>query len=87
MHGPPTLLPTWPSQSSLLATAAVALWSVGLVLYLLLVSLVWQRWLTVATLSPDYWVLMGATGVTVPAGSDILTLPATLPAVSAIACS
>ena len=75
-----TLFPVWPSQSRLLATAAAALWSVGLVLYLLLVSLIWQRWLTVpmtpATLSPDYWILMGATGIVVLAGSDILTLPA-----------
>jgi tellurite resistance protein TehA-like permease len=84
-----TLVPAWPSQSELLATAAVALWSVGLVLYLLLVSLIWQRWLTVvmtpATLSPPYWILMGATGIIVLAGSDILTLPATLPDISAIA--
>src|SRR5262249_43617774 len=60
-----TLFPVWPSQSRLLATAAVALWSVGLVLYLLLVALIWQRWLTVAmtpaALSPPYWILMGAT--------------------------
>ena len=42
-----TLFPAWPSQSELLATAAVALWSVGLVLYLLLTALIWQRWLTV----------------------------------------
>ena len=86
--GASTLLPNWPSQSGLLATAAVALWSVGLVLYLLLVSLIWQRWLTLAmtpaTLSPDYWILMGATGVTVLAGSDIVTLTSSPPAISAI---
>jgi tellurite resistance protein TehA-like permease len=84
-----TLTSAWPSQSELLATAAVALWSVGLVLYLLLVSLILLRWLTVvmtpATLSPDYWILMGATGITVLAGSGILTLSGTLPAVSAVA--
>jgi len=84
-----TLFPVWPSQSRLLATAAAALWSVGLVLYLLLVSLIWQRWLEVrmtpATLSPPYWILMGATGIIVLAGSDILTLPGTPPAVTAIA--
>jgi tellurite resistance protein TehA-like permease len=83
-----TLFPVWPSQSVLLGTAAVVLWSVGLVLYLLLLSLVWQRWLTVAitpaSLSPPYWVLMGATAVTVLAGSDILTLHAVPPAVVAI---
>src|SRR5215475_13370809 len=84
-----TLFPVWPSQSRLLATAAAALWGVGLVLYLLLVSLIWQRWLEVrmtpATLSPPYWILMGATGIIVLAGSDILTLPGTPPAVTAIA--
>src|SRR5262252_6752189 len=75
--------------SLLLAPAAAALWSVGLVLYLLLVSLIWQRWLEVrmtpATLSAPYWILMGATGIIVLAGSDILTLPGTPPAVTAIA--
>src|SRR5262249_18439047 len=84
-----TLYPVWPSQSTLLAAAAVALWSVGLVLYLLLVSLIWQRWfevpMTPAALSPTYWILMGATGITVLAGADILTLPGNLAAVSAIA--
>jgi tellurite resistance protein TehA-like permease len=72
-----------------LTKPAVALWGVGLVLYLLLVSLILQRWLTVvmtpATLSPDYWILMGATGITVLAGSGILKLPGTLPAISATA--
>ncbi|WP_238007201.1 tellurite resistance/C4-dicarboxylate transporter family protein [Dactylosporangium sp. AC04546] len=80
-----TLLAAWPSQSGLLATTAVALWSVGLLLYVLLVALIWQRWLTIAvtaaTLSPPYWILMGAAATTVLAGSEILTLPA----VSAIA--
>src|SRR5262249_34326351 len=84
-----TLLPAWPSQSQLLATAAVVLWSVGLVLYLLLIGLIWQRWLTVemtpATLSPPCWILMGATGIITLGGADILTLPATLPSVSTIA--
>jgi len=83
------LVPVWPSQSALLATASVALWSVGLMLYLLLVSLIFLRWLTVtmtpATLSPPYWILMGATAITVLAGAGILGLPATIPAVSGIA--
>jgi len=84
-----TLVPVWPSQSGLLATAAVAFWSVGLVLYLLLVSLILLRWLTVTmtpqTLGPPYWILMGATAITVLAGAKILGLPATLPAVRATA--
>ena len=46
------LVPVWPSQAGLLAPAAVGLWSVGLVLYLLLVSLILLRWLTVAMSPP-----------------------------------
>jgi tellurite resistance protein TehA-like permease len=83
------LVPVWPAQGRLLATAAVGLWSVGLMLYLLLVSLILLRWLTIAmtpaTLSPDYWILLGAAGITVLAGAGILKLPATFPAVAAIA--
>ena len=77
------LVPVWPSQAALLAPAAVGLWGIGLVLYLLLVSLILQRWLTVAmtpeTLGPPYWILMGATAITVLAGARILGLPAALP--------
>jgi tellurite resistance protein TehA-like permease len=77
------LVPVWPSQAGALAPAAVGLWSVGLVLYLLLVSLILLRWLTVpmtpATLGPPYWILMGATAITVLAGARILNLPAVLP--------
>jgi len=83
------LVPVWPSQSGLLAPFATGLWSVGLVLYLLLVSLILLRWLTVAmtpqTLGPPYWILMGATAITVLAGAKILGLPGTLPAVRATA--
>jgi tellurite resistance protein TehA-like permease len=84
-----TLVPVWPSQSGLLAPVAAGLWSVGLVLYLLLVSLILLRWLTVAmtpeTLGPPYWILMGATAITVLAGAKILDLPAVLPVVHATA--
>jgi len=83
------LVPAWPSQSGLLAPFAAGLWSVGLVLYLLLVSLILLRWLTVAmtpqTLGPPYWILMGATAITVLAGAKILGLPGTLPVVRATA--
>jgi len=84
-----TLVPVWPSQSGLLAPVAVGLWSVGLVLYMLLVSLIVLRWLTVAmtpeTLGPPYWILMGATAITVLAGAKVLSLPPTLPVVRATA--
>jgi len=76
------LVKNWPAQAGLLAPAAVALWSVGLVLYLLLVSLILLRWLTVpmtpAALGPPYWILMGATAITVRAGAGLLALPAGL---------
>ena len=83
------LVPAWPSQSGLLAPAATGLWSVGLMLYLLLVSLILLRWLTVPmtpqALGPPYWILMGATAITVLAGAKILGLPGTLPEVRATA--
>jgi len=82
-----TLVRVWPSRSGLLAPFAVGLWSIGLVLYLLLVSLILQRWLTVPvtpqTLSPPYWILMGATAIIVLAGAHILALPAALAVVRA----
>ena len=82
-----TLVKSWPSQSSLLAPVAAAMWSIGLVLYVLLVSLIMLRWLmmpvTPATLGPPYWILMGATAITVLAGATFLGLPATLPVVRA----
>ena len=82
-----TLVKSWPSQSSLLAPVAAGMWSIGLVLYLLLVSLIMLRWLmmpvTPATLGPPYWILMGATAITVLAGATFLGLPATLPVVRA----
>jgi tellurite resistance protein TehA-like permease len=84
-----SLVAIWPSQAGLLAPAAIGLWSVGLVLYLLLVSLILLRWLTVAmtpaTLGPPYWILMGATAITVLAGARILSLPAALPVTRATA--
>jgi tellurite resistance protein TehA-like permease len=84
-----TLVTTWPSQSGLLAPVAVGLWSVGLLLYLLLVSLIMLRWLTVPmtpeTLGPSYWILMGAAAISVLAGARILSLHAALPVVRATA--
>jgi tellurite resistance protein TehA-like permease len=87
--------PSWLSRTLLvvaaagLAAFATGLWSLGLVLYLLLVALILLRWLTVAMtpreLGPPYWILMGATAITVLAGAEILGLPGTLPAVRATA--
>jgi tellurite resistance protein TehA-like permease len=84
-----TLVPVWPSQSRLLAPVAIGLWSIGLVLYLLLSSLILLHWLTEPmtpqTLGPPYWILMGATAIIVLAGARIVRLPAALAAVRAAA--
>lgn len=66
-----------------LAAISVALWGVGVVLYLMLATLVTLRLLTTRndaeTLGPAYWIYMGATAITVLAGSHILALPSNLP--------
>jgi tellurite resistance protein TehA-like permease len=83
------LVPAWSSRAGLLAPIAVGLWSIGLVLYLILIALIVLRWLTVAmtpaTLGRPYWILMGATAITVLAGARILGLPSTLSIVHATA--
>src|SRR5690606_36284217 len=71
------------------AAIAVALWGIGIVLYLMLATLVTLRLLTTrndaASLGPSYWIYMGATAITVLAGSRILVLPADLPIMAATA--
>ena len=83
------LVPAWPSQSSLLAPVSAGLWSVGLLLYLMVATLILLRWLTVpmtpATLGPPYWILMGATAISVLAGARVIGLPADIPVVRATA--
>jgi tellurite resistance protein TehA-like permease len=83
------LVPAWPSQTALLAPVAAGLWCVGLLLYLMIVTLILLRWLTVpmtpATLGPPYWILMGATAISVLAGARDLALPARIPVVRATA--
>jgi tellurite resistance protein TehA-like permease len=78
------LVSAWPSQWQILVPVAAGLWSVGLGLYVLLVSLIMLR-LTIprapTSLGPAYWILMGATAITVLAGARILGLPASIPAV------
>ncbi len=81
------LIPAWPSQASLLAPVAAGLWCVGLVLYLLVVALIVMHWLTVpmtpGTFGPPYWILMGATAISVLAGARDLVLPHDIPALHA----
>ncbi|WP_030902452.1 tellurite resistance/C4-dicarboxylate transporter family protein [Streptomyces sp. NRRL F-5126] len=72
-----------PDLTAALAPLAVAFWGIGVVLYLMLVGLVTVRLLDAPvsphTLSPTYWVYMGATAISVLAAAAILALPARLP--------
>lgn len=70
----------------LTALAAVLMWSVGVVLYLMVATLVLARLLLLEVrpedLTPPYWVTMGATAITVLAAAQILAM-APSPAVAA----
>ena len=67
----------------LLSDAAVAFWGIGIMLYLTLTTLVILRLLTGGEnrggIVPSNWIFMGATAITVLAGSMILNLPADVP--------
>ena len=58
------------------AFLATAMWSVGVVLYLVLIAIIMSRLLLVdlapEQLSHPYWIAMGATAITVLAGAHIL---------------
>ncbi|MGH9122732.1 MAG: tellurite resistance/C4-dicarboxylate transporter family protein, partial [Acidimicrobiales bacterium] len=62
-----------------LAEATVALWGVGVVLYLVVLVAVLFRLLLVGItpdqLKPSYWIAMGATAISVRAGAGIVSLP------------
>ena len=63
------------------ALTATLLWSVGVVLYLMVATMVLVRLLllelTPDDLSPPYWIAMGATAITVFAGARLLQMDAT----------
>lgn len=69
--------------SEFLSAVAVGLWGIGVLLYLMLATLITLRLLTIPnesrTFNPSYWIYMGATAITVLAGSRILELPKDLP--------
>ncbi len=79
------LAPTapWSALRSELPVVAVCLWGVGVMLYLILIVLIFQRLLLVeitpAEMGPAYWIAMGATAISVRAAAGILVLhgPAT----------
>ncbi|WP_162144865.1 tellurite resistance/C4-dicarboxylate transporter family protein [Arthrobacter castelli] len=62
-----------------MSAVAVGLWGVGIALYMIIATLVTLRMLVrenpPSGLSPVYWIYMGATAISVLAGSRILLLP------------
>ncbi len=74
------------SSVRLLSDAAVAFWGVGIMLYFTLTTLVMLRLLTggenLGGIVPTNWIFMGATAITVLAGSMILHLPSEVPVIA-----
>lgn len=70
-------------DSEFLSAVSVGLWGIGVMLYLMLATLITLRLLTTPnearTFNPSYWIYMGATAITVLAGSRILGLPKDMP--------
>ncbi|MHB9146566.1 MAG: tellurite resistance/C4-dicarboxylate transporter family protein [Symbiobacteriia bacterium] len=75
-------------RTEALATVAVFMWSVGVVLYLALIGMIMMRLffhkLEPVYLSPPYWINMGACAITVIAGARILVLPPELAAIQVV---
>lgn len=76
------------TSERLLSDAAVAFWGIGIMLYFTLTTLVILRLLTGGEnqggIVPTNWIFMGATAITVLAGSMILHLPAHVPVVNMV---
>ena len=68
----------WPIAREAAPIAAVMLWGIGIVLYLILVVIIFLRLFLIETTPPEmgpaYWILMGATAISVRAAAGILTL-------------
>ena len=68
----------WPIAREAAPIASVMLWGIGIVLYLILVVIIFLRLFLIETTPPEmgpaYWILMGATAISVRAAAGILTL-------------
>jgi len=68
----------WPGAGRALGVAGLLVWSVGIVLYVVLVVIIFLRLLLIETtpeeLGPAYWILMGATAISVLGAAGILAL-------------
>lgn len=68
----------WADGQGMLDATAVLFWGVGVVLYLILVVIIFLRLFLIETtpaeMGPAYWILMGATAISVRAAAGILDL-------------
>jgi tellurite resistance protein TehA-like permease len=73
----------WAMGADMLGVVAVLFWGVGIVLYLVLVVIIFLRLFLIETtpveMGPAYWILMGATAISVRAAAGILVLSADAP--------
>jgi tellurite resistance protein TehA-like permease len=73
----------WPAGRQVLEATGMLFWGVGIVLYLVLVVIIFLRLLTIETtpaeMGPAYWILMGATAISVRAAAGILSVSASIP--------
>ncbi|TAM66833.1 MAG: hypothetical protein EPN48_14145 [Microbacteriaceae bacterium] len=68
----------WPVGGQMLGVASILFWSVGVVLYLIFIVIIFARLILIETtpveMGPAYWILMGATAISVRAAAGILAL-------------
>jgi tellurite resistance protein TehA-like permease len=73
----------WALLAEMFAGGAVMFWSVGVILYLVFVVIIFLRLFLIETtpaeMGPAYWILMGATAISVRAAAGILTVTASAP--------
>lgn len=73
----------WALGADMLGPTAVLFWGVGVVLYLILVVIIFLRLFLIETTPPEmgpaYWILMGATAISVRAAAGILELGRSAP--------
>ncbi|MEO8529124.1 MAG: tellurite resistance/C4-dicarboxylate transporter family protein [Pseudolysinimonas sp.] len=73
----------WVIFQDMVGVASVLFWSVGIVLYLILIVIIFLRLFLIETtpaeMGPAYWILMGATAISVRAAAGILNLAAATP--------
>lgn len=73
----------WVMFQDMVGVSSVLFWSVGIVLYLILIVIIFLRLFLIETtpaeMGPAYWILMGATAISVRAAAGILNLASTTP--------